>query len=187
MPEVKVERCAGIDVHKKFVMVCILIGLAHQKPASEVRRFGTNVPELERLRAWLLEKGCTDVVMESTGSYWKPVFNILERDFKLILANAEKVKALRGKKTDPNDSRWLAGLLRAWTGPAELHSAKRYTGIARSDSPASHADATGSLRTESCTEDFGRCQRENRQCVIRRVRHVWTSDAGGFTRQRHDR
>lgn len=112
MLEVKVERCAGIDVHKKFVMVCILIGLAHQKPASEVRRFGTNVPELERLRAWLLEKGCTDVVMESTGSYWKPVFNILERDFKLILANAEKVKALRGKKTDPNDSRWLAGLLR---------------------------------------------------------------------------
>src|SRR5262245_10680569 len=75
----------------------------------------------------------------------------------------------------------------AWTGPAELHSTKRYTGIARSDSPASHADATGSLRTESCTEDFGRCQRENRQCVIRRVRHVWTSDAGGFTRQRHDR
>src|SRR5262245_51290743 len=112
MLEVKVERCAGIDVHKKFVMVCILIGLAHQKTASEVRRFGTNVPELERLRAWLLEKGCTDVVMESTGSYWKPVFNILERDFKLILANAEKVKALRGKKTDPNDSRWLAGLLR---------------------------------------------------------------------------
>jgi transposase len=112
MLEVKVERCAGIDVHKKFVMVCVLIGLAHQKPASEVRRFGTSVPELERLRAWLLEKSCTEVVMESTGSYWKPVFNILERDLKVILANAEKVKALRGKKTDPKDCRWLAGLLR---------------------------------------------------------------------------
>jgi transposase len=112
MLEVKIERCAGIDVHKKFVMVCVLIGLAHQKPASEVRRFGTSVPELEKLRAWLLEKACTEVVMESTGSYWKPVFNILERDFKVTLANAEKVKALRGKKTDPNDSRWLAGLLR---------------------------------------------------------------------------
>jgi transposase len=112
MLEVKVERCAGIDVHKKFVMVCVLIGLAHQKPASEVRRFGTSVPELERLRAWLREKGCTEVVMESTGSYGKPVFNILEREVKVILANAEKVKALRGKKTDPKDSRWLAGLLR---------------------------------------------------------------------------
>jgi transposase len=112
MLEVKVERCAGIDVHKKFVMVCVLIGLAHQKPASEVRRFGTSVPELQRLRAWLMEKGCTETVMESTGSYWKPVFNILERDVKVILANAEKVKALRGKKTDPLDCRWLAGLLR---------------------------------------------------------------------------
>jgi transposase len=112
MLEVKVERCAGIDVHKKFVMVCVMIGLAHQKPTSEVRRFGTSVPELERLKAWLLEKACTEVVMESTGSYWKPVYNILEGDFKVILANAEKVKALRGKKTDPNDSRWLAGLLR---------------------------------------------------------------------------
>jgi transposase len=112
MLEVKVERCAGIDVHKKFVTVCVMIGEAHQKPTSEVRRFGTSVPELERLRAWLLEKACTDVGMESTGSYWKPVFNILERDFKVILANAEKVKALRGKKTDPNDSRWLASLLR---------------------------------------------------------------------------
>ena len=97
MLEVKVERCAGIDVHKKFVMVCVLIGLAHQKPASEVRRFGTSVSELQRLRAWLMEKGCTETVMESTGSYWKPVFNILERDLKVILANAEKVKALRGK------------------------------------------------------------------------------------------
>jgi transposase len=112
MLEVKVERCAGIDVHKKFLMVCVLIGLAHQKPASEVRRFGTSVPELERLRAWLIEKGCTEVVMESTGSYWKPVFNILERHVKVVLANAEKVKALRGKKTDPQDCRWLAGLLR---------------------------------------------------------------------------
>lgn len=112
MLEVKIERCAGIDVHKKFVMVCVLIGLAHQKPTSEVRRFGTSVPELQRLLAWLLEKGCTDVVMESTGSYWKPVFNILEADLRVILVNAEKVKVLRGKKTDPNDSRWLAGLLR---------------------------------------------------------------------------
>jgi transposase len=112
MLEVKVERCAGIDVHKKFVTVCVLIGLAHQKPAGEVRRFGTSVPELKRLRAWLLENGCREVVMESTGSYWKPVFNILEHDVKVILANAEKVKALRGKKTDPKDCRWLAGLLR---------------------------------------------------------------------------
>src|SRR6266446_70030 len=112
MLEVKVEKCAGIDVGKKFLAVCVLIGPASRKPVAEVRQFGTSVKELERLRAWLLESGCTEAVMESTGSYWKPVFNILEGSVKIILANPEQVKALRGKKTDPNDSRWLASLLR---------------------------------------------------------------------------
>ena len=112
MLDVKVENCAGIDVGKKFLAVCVLTGPADRKPAEEVRRFGTSVKELERLRAWLMEKKCTEAVMESTGSYWKPVFNILEGSLKIILANPEQVKALRGKKTDPNDSRWLASLLR---------------------------------------------------------------------------
>jgi transposase len=112
MLEVKVENCAGIDVGKKFLAVCVLTGPVDRKPAKEVRRFGTSVRELERLRAWLMEKKCTEAVMESTGSYWKPVFNILEGSLKIILANPEQVKALRGKKTDPKDSGWLASLLR---------------------------------------------------------------------------
>src|SRR2546426_6987861 len=112
MLEVKVEKCAGIDVGKRFLAVCILIGLANQKPVGEVRRFGTSVKELQRLRTWLVETRCTEAVMESTGSYWKPVFNILEGSLKIILANPQQVKALRGKKTDSNDSRWLASLLR---------------------------------------------------------------------------
>jgi transposase len=112
MLEVKAERCAGIDVGKKFLAVCVMIGAANQKPAVEVRRFGTSVKELEQLRAWLKDSGCTEAVMESTGSYWKPVFNVLEGSLKIILANPEQVKALRGRKTDPKDSRWLAGLLR---------------------------------------------------------------------------
>lgn len=112
MLEVKVERCAGIDVHKKFLMVCVMIGLGQEKPSIEVRRFGTSVPELQRLKAWLVENSCAEAVMESTGSYWKPVFNILEGKLKVTLVNAEKAKALRGKKTDPNDARWLASLLR---------------------------------------------------------------------------
>ena len=112
MLEVKVENGAGIDVAKKFLMVCVMTGPVDQKPAVEVRRFGTSVGELERLRAWLQERRCTDVLMESTGSYWKPVYNILEGTVNIVLANPEQVKGLRGKKTDPNDSRWLAGLLR---------------------------------------------------------------------------
>ena len=112
MLEVKLERCAGIDVGKKYIDVCMMTGPVDHKPAEEVRRFRTTVRDLEQCRAWLMEKGCTDVVMESTGSYWKPVFNILETHVKVTLANPEQVKALRGKKTDRKDCRWLAGLLR---------------------------------------------------------------------------
>src|SRR5437870_13081611 len=111
MLEVKVERCSGIDVGKKVLAVCIMIGLAHQKPTVEVRRFGTNVMELERLRVWLKEMGCTEAVMESTGSYWKPVYNVLEGTVKIILSNPMHVKVSRGKNSDCNDSRRLAGWL----------------------------------------------------------------------------
>ena len=112
MLEVKVERCAGIDVGKKFLEVCILIGPVHRKPAEEVRRFGTNVRDLEAMRAWLLENACTEVVMESTGSYWRPVFNILEADVKVVLANPVEVKNRKGHKTDATDAWWLAHPLR---------------------------------------------------------------------------
>src|SRR5439155_22277538 len=112
MLEVKVENCAGIDVGKEFLAVCVLTGTADRKLTEEVRRVGTSVKDLERSLAWLMEKKCTEAVMESTGSYWKPVFNILERSLKIILANPQQVKARRGKKTDPKDSRWLASLLR---------------------------------------------------------------------------
>ena len=78
MLEVKVENCAGIDVGKKFLAVCVSTGPVDRKPAEEVRRFGTSVKELERLRAWLMEKKCPEAVMESTGSYWKPVFKSIE-------------------------------------------------------------------------------------------------------------
>jgi transposase len=112
MINVVVEKGAGIDVGKKFVMVCVMVGPGAREPRTEVRRFGTTVPELKCLLAWLLENGCTHAVMESTGSYWKPIFNVLEGHMTVVLANAEHVKVLRGHKTDPKDSRWLAGLLR---------------------------------------------------------------------------
>jgi len=139
MLEVKVERCAGIDVGKKFLEVCILIGPVHRKPAEEVRRFGTNVRDLEAMRAWLLEKACTEVVMESTGSYWRPVFNILEGDLQVILANPEQVKALRGKKTDRKDCRWLGRTVATWISSSEFYSSTRYSRIAGSDTTAAKA------------------------------------------------
>ncbi len=111
-----IERCAGIDVGKKFLAVCVMTGPANEEAKAEVRKFGTVGNELESLRKWLQSEGCTHVVMESTGVYWKPVLNILEDDpqynLKVILANPQQVKAITGHKTDPHDARWLAHLLR---------------------------------------------------------------------------
>lgn len=108
-----VERCAGIDVGKKQLNVCVMTGAADQEPEVELRLFGTFNPELDKLRAWLIETGCTQVIMESTGSYWKPVYAALEGSgIRVILANGEDVKARRGHKTDWNDCQFLANLLR---------------------------------------------------------------------------
>lgn len=108
-----VERCAGIDVHKKFVTVCVLVGAAHLEPEPQRKRFGTYNAELYRLRDWLLAEKCQKVVMESTGPYWRPVFNVLEETgLEVVLANPQQVKNLRGHKTDMKDCWWLAHLLR---------------------------------------------------------------------------
>jgi len=107
-----IERCAGIDVGKKFLAVCILTGPLDGEPRVERRRFGTVTAELESLRDWLKAEGVTDVVMESTGSYWKPVFNVLEGSLKVCLANPQEVRNRKGHKTDDKDGWWLAHLLR---------------------------------------------------------------------------
>lgn len=107
-----VERCAGIDVGKTFLTVCLLTGPADGEPKVETRKFGTFHAELETLRCWLVEQRCARVVMESTGCYWKPVFNVLEDSVAVCLANGQDVKGRKGHKTDWNDCRWLAHLLR---------------------------------------------------------------------------
>jgi len=112
MINVILERCAGIDVGKKFVVVCLMVGQAAETPRVEKRKYGVTVDALEDLRAWLEQEQVTHVVLESTGSYWKPIFNVLEKSFPVVLANPVHVKNLRGHKTDMKDSEWLAHLLR---------------------------------------------------------------------------
>src|SRR6202162_988984 len=107
-----IERCAGIDIGKRFLVCCVMTGAAHEEPRSETRRFDTTVPGLKRLRNWLNEERVTDVVMESTGSYWIPVFNLLEGHVTVVLANPEEVKNRKGHKTDRKDAEHLADLLR---------------------------------------------------------------------------
>jgi len=110
--EILYPRCAGLDVHKDSVMACILTPGAGAEPRKEIRQFGTTTAELRALAAWLGEHAVTHAAMESTGVYWKPVFNILEASCELIVVNARHVKQVPGRKTDKADCAWLASLLR---------------------------------------------------------------------------
>lgn len=104
------RRCAGLDVHKDEVVACVRL-TNRGKTSHEVRRFATTTRGLVALAAWLESEGCTQVAMEATGVYWKPVWHVLEGRFALVLANAAQVKAVPGRKSDVNDATWLADLL----------------------------------------------------------------------------
>ena len=105
-------RCCGLDVHKRVVVACLISPDADGAPTKEIRTFTTMTDDLLALSAWLTAAGCTHVAMESTGVYWKPVYNLLEGGFALLLVNARHVKAVPGRKTDAKDCEWLADLLR---------------------------------------------------------------------------
>lgn len=105
------SRCAGIDVHKNNVVVCVRCCDRPGKVFEEVRTFSTMTADLLALSDWLAEHGVTHVAMESTGVYWKPVFNILEGRVEVILVNAEHIKKVPGRKTDVKDCQWIAQLL----------------------------------------------------------------------------
>lgn len=102
-----VERGCGIDVHKSLLVATI----RGTELREQTREFGSFTEDIENLRVWLKESGITHIAMESTGVYWKPVFNILESDFEIILVNARHIKNVPGHKTDKKDSRWIAKLL----------------------------------------------------------------------------
>jgi transposase len=107
--EVLYPRCAGLDVHKDTVVACVR---CVSKPQHrEVRTFGTTTNELGVLAEWLGSYGCTHVAMEATGVYWKPVWHMLEGRFELVLANAQHIRNVPGRKTDVSDSAWIADLL----------------------------------------------------------------------------
>ena len=101
------QRCCGLDVHKKSVTACVITPQGQQ-----IRTFGTTYGELLELSDWLSEMGVTVVAMESTGVYWKPVYNLLEGEFELIVANARHIKNVPGRKTDVKDAQWIAELLK---------------------------------------------------------------------------
>ena len=109
--ELLYPRCAGLDVHKDVVVACVRLAQTGGKALQEVRSFATTTSELCKLEDWLNGHQVTHVVMEASGVYWKPVWHVLEESLELILANAQHVKNVPGRKSDVNDAMWLADLL----------------------------------------------------------------------------
>ena len=105
-------HCCGLDVHKKTVVACLLITDCAGRTRKEIRTFSTMTQDLLALGDWLRAAGCTHVVIESTGVYWKPVYNLLEGQCEILVANAQHLKVVPGRKTDVRDAEWLAELLR---------------------------------------------------------------------------
>ena len=107
------SRCCGLDVHKSKVTACMLVGDLNEQPQKEIREFGTMTKDIHELAKWLKANGVKDVAMESTGVYWKPIFNILECEYvDVVLANAQHIKNVPGRKTDIKDAQWIAELFR---------------------------------------------------------------------------
>jgi len=109
--EIVYERCCGLDIHKKTVVACLITPNAKGQRQKEIRTFRTLTPDLLALHDWLAGAGCTHLAMESTGVYWRPIFNLFEGDFALLLVNAQHIKAVPGRKTDVRDAEWIADLL----------------------------------------------------------------------------
>lgn len=107
------RRVCGLDVHKKLIAGCVRCVLTDGTVREEIRTFGTMTREILALVDWLAKEGVTHVAMESTGSYWKPIYNLLEGQFQVLLVNARHIKQVPGRKTDVKDCQWIAKLLQA--------------------------------------------------------------------------
>jgi transposase len=132
--EPKYRRCCGIDVHKKSVTVCVLAPIGKPEVQVRKRNFPTFTRDLKQLRSWLKNCEVTEIAMESTGQYWRAIWNVLEGHFeKLILVNPQHIKGLNGYKTDPKDAEWIAGLLDSgklrgsWVPPREIRELRDLT------------------------------------------------------------
>ena len=110
--EIVYPVCCGIDVHKSFIVACIAVTDKYSHTEHHIRRFSTFTGDLRRLADWLASYNCRDVCMESSGKYWIPVFNMLEKTCNVCLTHPKYVKAIKGKKTDKKDAKWISELFK---------------------------------------------------------------------------
>ena len=110
--EIVYPVCCGMDVHKSFIVACVAVTDEHSHTEHHIKRFSTFTGDLRRLVNWLASYNCRDVCMESSGKYWIPVFNALERTCNVCLTHPKYVKAIKGKKTDKKDAKWISELFK---------------------------------------------------------------------------
>lgn len=108
--------CAmGLDVHRDIIVACLVKGAVDAEPEAETRTFSTLIPEMQKLRDWVIESECRNIAMESTGIYWQPIYEMLESCFdgeiSILVVNARHMKNVPGRKTDMKDAQWIATLL----------------------------------------------------------------------------
>ena len=183
--EVIYARCGALDVHKKTVVAGVRLAEAN-KVTTDVKTFATTTKGLLALSDWLAEHGITHVVMEATGVYWKPVWQVLSahEEFALALANAAHVKNVPGRKSDVSDTDWLLGAARARPDPAELRSRRGDAGTAHPDALAQAVGSRADAPHPAHSQDAGRSQHQARQCPLRYPRQERACDARCHRRRR---
>jgi transposase len=177
-----IRRCCGIDVHKNSVTVCVLAPVGQPAIAIKKRKFLTFTRELKQLRAWLKNCGVTEIAMESTGQYWRPLWNLLEGEFsKLLLVNPQHIKGLAGHKTDPKDAQWIAELLDggklkgSWVPPRPIRELRDLTrervhvleDLNRAKNRIEQLCQTGNIKVSSVATDlFGVSSRRMLKAIV---------------------
>lgn len=186
------RRCCGIDVHKDSVTVCVLAP-AGERGAPKKRKFRTYSRDLRQLRGWLKNCSVTEIAMESTGQYWRPLWNLLEGEFtRLILVNPQHIKGLNGYKTDPKDAQWIADLLESgklrssWVPPRPIRELRDLTrhrvnlleDLNRAKNRIEQLCQSGNIKVTSVASDlFGLSERKMLQAIAEGKRDPgWMAD-----------
>ena len=199
------RRCCGIDVHKNSVTVCVLPPIGQRHLATKKRKFRTYTRDLRQLRAWLKNCKVTEIAMESTGQYWRPLWNLLEGEFtQLILVNPQHIKGLNGYKTDPKDAQWIADLLEngklrgSWVPPRPIRELRDLTrqrvnvleDLNRAKNRIEQLCQSGNIKISSAASDlFGVSGRKMLKALIEGQRSVgWMADyaQGRLRRKRRE-
>jgi len=158
--EILYTNCAGLDVHKKTVKVCVLRQTSTGQARKAFRTYFTTTEELLKLCDWLCEQGCTHIAFQATGVYWKPVFNLLEGHFEVLVVNAQHIKAVPGRKTDIKDALVDRRSVATWPAQSQLHSLWSPARITGLDSLSGTFDRGEGQRGEAHSEDARRYESE---------------------------